>query len=187
MSKIITEAAKLDDAIVRVNKAANGLAGAIQAVLVGAAYQAIHGRNTNHLNALQLAVGKGVRKTAMAQWILAHAPVVLETDKEKQKESPYRFNAEKLEKLLPEAANAKSITAEEALAYAESIIGKDWTEHKEPPLVPEKWDAMAAIKKLIAQGQGYQKKGTKIDHADLLGKLGALIATPGDGKDIAGV
>lgn len=182
---VITESAKLDEAIVRVNKAANGLADAIQVVLVGSAYQAIFGRNTNHLNATIGAAGKGVRRTAMAQWILAHTPVVLETDKEKAKDAPFRFSAEKLEKLLPDAADHKRITAEEALAHAEHIMGMHWTEHKEPPLVPEKWNAMEAVRKLLATGKQMQSKGVKVEGGDVLAQLAALVAAKGASEDPA--
>lgn len=182
---VITESTKLDEAIVRVNKAANGLADAIQSVLAGAVYQAVHGRNTNHLNALIGAVGKGVRKTAIAQWVLMHAPVVLETDKEKAKDNPFRFSADKLAELLPDAANHKAVTAEEALAHAESVMGMHWTEHKEPPLVPEKWSAMEAVRKLLATGQQMQKKGVKVEGGDVLAQLAALVAAKGASEDPA--
>lgn len=172
---IITDAAKLDAAIVEVNKRAGSLADSIQLSLASAVYQATHGRNTNHLNALLSAVGKGVRKTAIAQWVLAHAPVVMETDKEKAKEAPFRFSADKLMELLPEAANHKSITAEEALAHAEAAYAQHWTEHKEPPLVPESFDIAAQVRKLLQSAKSMQTKGVKIVHGDLAAKLQDLL------------
>lgn len=188
-TKIIIESSKLDEALVRVNKSANGLADAIQVVLASATYQAVAHGNTNHLNGLILAVGKGVRKPAIVAWALAHAPVVMETDKEKAKENPFRFSRDKLEALAI-AEDAKKPTAEEALAHAESILGMHWTEHKEPPLVPEKWDLKAAIAQAMKKAEDYAKKGTKVEGSDLLGKLAALLAPNGDlgnGEDIAGV
>ena len=172
---IITDGTKLDAAIVEVNKRANSLADSIQLVLASAVYQATHGRNTNHLNATLAAAGRGVRKTAIAQWVLAHAPVVMETDKEKAKESPFRFSSDRMAELFPEAANHKAITAEEAMAHAEAALAMHWTEHKEPPLVPESFDIMAQVKKLMQTAKTMQTKGVKIVHGDMLAKLQAAM------------
>lgn len=182
---IITDAATLDKAIVEVNKRANSLADAIQLALASAVYQATHGRNTNHLNALIGAVGKGTRKTAIAQWVLAHAPVVMETDKEKMKESPFRFSADKLADLFPDAENIKAITAEEALAHAEAAYAQHWTEHKEPPLVPESFDIAAQVRKLLQTAKSMQTKGVKLVHGDLTSKLQDLL--PQAQSDVQGV
>lgn len=178
-SKIITESSKLDEALVRVNKAANGLNDAIQTVLASATYQAVLHGNTNHLNGLLAVAGKGVRKTAIAQWVLAHAPVVMETDKEKAKEQPFRFNRDKLVSLIPQAGEGK-VTAEQALDHAETVLAQHWTEHKEPPLVPEKWDLKAAIAQAMKKAQDLSKKGTKIEGSELLQKLADLISPESD-------
>lgn len=172
--KIITESAKLDAHIVGINKTANKLNADLQIGLASATLQAVQHGNTNHLNALHHAGGKGVRRTALAQWILAFAPVVIETDAEKAKDNPYRFSREKLEKLLPEA-NPKAVTAEEAIAYAEVILGNDWTAYKEPPLVPEKWNVADALAKVIATAKSMQSKKVHIEHAEILGKLADLM------------
>lgn len=183
---IIADGAKLDAAIVEVNKRAGSLADSIQLVLASAVFQAVHGRNTNHLNAIIGAVGKGVRKTAIAQWVLAHAPVVMETDKEKSKESPFRFSADKVAELLPEAANHKAITADEAMAHAEAALAQHWTEHKEPPLVPESFDVMAQVRKLLQTAKTMQTKGVKIVHGDMLAKLNAAMPVA-EQSDVQGV
>jgi len=172
---IITDAGKLDAAIVEVNKRAGSLADSIQLVLASAVFQATYGRNTNHLNATIMAAGKGVRKTAIAQWVLAHAPVVMETDKDKAKESPFRFSADKLAELFPETENVKAITLEEATAHAEAALGQHWTEHKEPPLVPESFDVLAQVRKLLQSAKAMQTKGVKIVHGDMLAKLQAAM------------
>lgn len=182
---IIADASKLDAAIVEVNKRAGSLADSIQLVLASAVYQATHGRNTNHLNAIIGAVGKGVRKTAIAQWVLAHAPVVMETDKEKMKESPFRFSADKLAELIPDAGNHKAITAEEAMAHAEAALAQHWTEHKEPPLVPESFDIAAQVRKLLQTAKTMQTKGVKLVHGDILAKLQDTL--PVSQSDVQGV
>lgn len=173
---LIVEASLLDAALVRINKSAQGLADAIQIVLASATVQAVQHGNTNWLNGLIEAAGKGTRKTAIAQWVLAHAPVVLESDKEKAKAQPFKFSKDRLEKLAAEHAEGEKFTGEEAMAYGEHVLSMHWTEHKEPPLVPEKFDLAAALTKLIKQADGYAKKGTKLVNADALGALRALAA-----------
>ena len=74
---IITDSAKLDALIIETNKKAHAVYASIQLAMASAVYQAVMHGNTNHLNALVAAVGKGVRKTAMAQWILKHGPVLV--------------------------------------------------------------------------------------------------------------
>lgn len=180
MSKIITDAAKLDAAIVAVNKAANKLNDAIQLTLASAVFQAVYGRNTNHLNALALAVGKGVRRSAIGEWIMKYAPVVAESDKDKAKEQPFRFSKDRMAEMAEAHGweNAMRVTAEEAEAYGEEIMGDHWTEFKPDQLVPESFDVYAAIKSLISQAQRLQGKGTKIKGYDALRKLGDMLPKP---------
>lgn len=187
MSKIITESAKLDAAIVAVNKAANKLNDAIQLVLASAVFQAVHGRNTNHLNALATAVGKGVRKAAIGAWISKYAPVVPETDKEKAKESPFKFSADKMAEMADAHgwAEAKRVTAEEAEAYAEMAMADHWTEFKPDQVVPDSFDVYAAIKQLMSRATALQGKGAQIKGADALRKLGELL--PKAAADVQGV
>ncbi len=173
---LITDSTKLDAAIIDVSKKASALADGIQLVLASATYQAVLHGNTNHINAAILAVGKGVRKTAIAQWLLAFAPVVMETDKEKAASNPFRFSRDKLAELMEGAANIKSITAEEADTYATHVLGHHWTEYKEPPLVPEKWSVTEALNKLLATAKSMQTKKVTIEGAAALTALTALAA-----------
>jgi hypothetical protein len=182
MSKIIIEGAKLDAAIVSVNKAANKLNDAIQLVLASAVYQAVHGRNTNHINAITHAVGKGVRKAAIGAWIAKYAPVVPETDKEKAKEAPFRFSADKMDDLADAYgwSNSKKVTAEEAEAYAEMAMADHWTEFKPDAVVPEEFDALAALRQVLTRAQNMQNKGAKVKGLDVLRKLKDLVTPAGD-------
>jgi hypothetical protein len=186
MSKLIIDGAKLDAAIVSVNKAANKLNDAIQVVLASAVYQAVYGRNTNHLNALVHAVGKGVRKAAIGAWIMKYAPVVPEADKEKAKEAPFRFSADKMDDLAEAYGwgNSKRVTAEEAMAYAELAMDDHWTEFKPDAVVPEEFDALAALKQVLARAQKMQDKGAKIKGMDVLRKLKDLVTSPGDVQSV---
>jgi hypothetical protein len=182
VSKIIVDSAKLDAAIVEMSKRASSVADMIQVVLASAVFQAVAHGNTNQLNAVVHAAGRGARKTAIAQWALAHGPVVSETDKDKAKENPFRFNKDKLQSILDGYEGERS---EIALVHAELIFAQHWTEHKEPPLVPETWDALAAIRKLLTQGAGYEKKGTKVLNPAILASIAAILPSASDG--ISGV
>lgn len=178
MTKIITDITKLNEAIVKVNKAANTLSDAIQLVLASATLQAVQHGNMNAINASMSAVGRGVRKTAIAQWLLMHAPVVLEADKDKAKENPFRFSRDKLAELQSEFNEGEKFDAESGLAYAERIHAMHWTDHKEPPLVPESWDFIAAVKKVLAARASYEGKGVKVNGGDLASELQAMLASP---------
>lgn len=178
-NKIITNGDDLNKHILSVGKSARALEEMIQVGLASAAYQLMHGRNTNHLNALMLQAGKGVRKTAMAAWALAFMPVMLETDKDKMKEQPFRFDAQRVGELLAkhgiEVADDKNVSAETATTYATIAYGTMWTEHKEPPLVPESWSLSDAIAKVIKQAKDMTGKNVKVTGADMLGQLEALV------------
>lgn len=190
---IITDGDKLNAHIVGVSKAASALADSIQMGLASATYQAMFGRNTNHLNALLIAAGRGVRRTAMAQWVLTHAPVVMETDKAKLKEQPFRFSPDKVESLLQsmegwaQPDNYKAVPQEMALLYAQHVHGMHWAEHREPPLVPETWSFVDALKKVLDAATAYEGKGTKVTGGDLRGKLAELLATSKPSDEIAPV
>lgn len=173
---LIIDSTKLDAAIIDVSKKAHALNDGIQLVAASAVYQAVLHGNTNHINAIIIAVGKGVRKTALAQWFLAYGPVVMETDKEKAATNPFRFSRDKLGELMEGAENIKSITAEEADTYATHVLGHHWTEYKEPPLVPETFNVMDAVNKLLATAKSMQTKKVRMVNGDMLETLTALVA-----------
>lgn len=190
---IITDGDKLNAHIIGVGKSAQALNDSIQLALASATFQAMFGRNTNHLNALLIAAGRGVRKTAIAQWALAHAPIVMETDKERMKEQPFKFSSEKVETLLQampgwaQPDSYKAVPEDMALRYAEHVHTMHWTDHKEPPLVPESWSFIDALKKVLDQATAYEGKGTKVTGGDLRGKLAELLATSKPSDEIAPV
>jgi hypothetical protein len=184
---LIIDSAKLDAAIIATGQKGQAFYDAVQLVLASSVYQAVLHGNTNHLNAAIVAVGKGARKTAIAQWVLAHAPVVMETDKEKATQNPFRFSREKLGELMEGAANIKSITAEEADTYATHVLGQHWTEYKEPPLVPEKWSVSEALNKLLATAKSMQTKKVNIEGAAMLTALAALAAEAKASPEPAGL
>jgi len=66
-----------------------------------------------------------------------------------------------------------------ALLYAQHVHGMHWTDHKEPPLVPETWSFTDALKKVLAQATTYESKGTNVTGGDLRGKLAELLGVQG--------
>lgn len=168
---LITNGDALNKHIVKINKDAGSLADAVQVALASAAFFALKDGNVSTLNALFVAAGKGMRKTAMAQWALKFAPVLPNDDKEKAKEAPFVFSKDKLSSMLDETATR----AEQAETLATTALAIHWTDYKEPPLVPENWSLTDAIKKLVAQAKSLEGKGTKVAGMAVLADLQALI------------
>lgn len=185
ISPLITDKTALHTAILAVGKVYASAADQVQIILASSILQALQHGNTDPLNDLITAVGKGVRKTAIVDWALKHAPVVPETDKEKSKDKPLRFSRERIETLLPDVVDAKNVTAEEAMTWAMQAYAVHWTEYKEPPVLPQEWDVMAALKQVIQTGKTMQGKNVSIKHADILGKLADLM--PQKETDLQGV
>lgn len=181
---LIADQAAFDAALVSVKKTASKMEGEVQMLLVSAMAQALQHGNTNWLNAIPHALGKGVRLSAVGAWILAHAPVVSESDKEKAKESPFRFSRDKLGDLLGDpAVDHKTYSEEQIADHITKAHGVHWTTFKPDTLVPESFDLGAAIAALVKKAKGMQGKNVKIVGQDKLGDLEALCATP----DVQGV
>lgn len=169
-TKLLTVAADLEKHIAKVAKDAASLASGIQLALASAAFHAIAHGNVNPINAIFAAAGKGVRRSAMNAWLLAHAPVALQTDKDKAKEAPYVFVRDR----VAELAETDKPTLEQAEAYGAKVLSVDWTSFKEPPLVPESFDVLAMLQRVVKQSKDLQAKGSKPKHGDLIAKLEAL-------------
>lgn len=164
-SVLITVTDDLNKAIIAVNKSAHKLSADIQIVLASSVYFAMKDGNIEPLNASILAVGRGVRKQAMADWSMKFAPVLANTGKD-AKEKPFIFSREKFERLAGHKAN---MSAEAATTYAETAYGTLWTELKEPPLIPETFNLGQKLAQLVKQAEGYQGNGkTNVVGADLL-------------------
>lgn len=176
-SPLILEETALTAAIKAVGKAYASAADQVQVILASATVQAIQHGNTDPLNDLIMAVGRGVRKQAIVDWAMKHAPVVAESDEKAKKEKPLRFSRERIEALIPDVGDIKKPTAEEAIAWATKAYETHWTEYKEPPVIPQEWDAMAALKQVIQTAKTMQGKNVNIKHGDLLAKLAEIMPT----------
>lgn len=166
-SVILTTTDALDKLTVSVGKQAHKLAADIQIALASSAFFAAKDGNVEPLNALILVAGRGVRKTAMADWAMKFTPILPNTDTKTSKERPFVFSRDKYNELLG-TEDKKNVSAEDALNYAELAYQTHWTELKEPPLVPEEYDVMAQLAKIAKQAETLQGKGTKIVHGELL-------------------
>lgn len=162
-SAILTNADALNKAILAVNKAAHKLADEVQVVLASVTFHALAHGNVTMLNDSILALGRGMRKQAAADWLLKFAPVLANTGKD-AKEKPFVFSREKVETLLGTAKPSMEV----AESWAEAAMATHWTELKEPPLVPAEFDIMAQLSRVVKQAETLSGKGTKIIHGELL-------------------
>lgn len=172
MTKIITDAATLTKAIGAASKASLRLEADIQGCLSGAVYFAVKDGNIQPVNALFTTLGKGVRRAAIMAWLLEHAPVLANTDRDAAKTAPFVFSRP----LIAELVETDKPTAEQAEAYATKAHATMWTEFKPELLVPESFDMQAMLSALVKKAKGLQAKGSKADHADLIAKVEALCA-----------
>lgn len=171
MTKLITEAVALDKHIAGIAKSAKALNTAIQLALSSATLQAVAHGNINPINTMFTTVGKGVRRAAIKEWLVQHAPVVSNDGKDAS-ETPFKFSRDKIAELV----ETDKPTMEQAVAYAERTLALDWTEAKPENLTPAEFDVLAMLQRVLTQAEGLAKKGAKPKHGDLLGKLQALAA-----------
>ncbi len=172
-TQLITDASALTKAIGVAAKASHALAGSIQIALASCSFFALKDGNVQPINLLFTSMGKGVRRAAMQAWLLDHAPVLLQTDKDKAKEQPFVFSRDKVEELT---GHAKP-TAEQAEETAEASLTVSWVEFKPEQLTPESFDVQAMVTQVIKKAKGLQSKGSKAVHGDLIAKLEAMTAT----------
>lgn len=178
---LIADQSAFDAALISVKKTAHKMETEVQLLLVSAAHQAIAHGNVNWLNAIPHALGKGIRMAAIGGWILAHAPVVPESDKEKSKEQPFRFMRDRIEELL---GTAKP-TAEQVDMFIASANAVHWTAYKPDSVVPETFDLTAAIAQLVKRAKALAgNKKTQIKGLDQLANLEALCADCGEPASI---
>lgn len=105
-------------------------------------------KDTGVVNRYFLAIPKGIRKTAVASWLLAHGALAVNTDRDNAKTSPFVYDKTK-------------VTS--AAAAAED----NWTTHKPEKELVEVFDLQQAVRALIkkAASAGSIKGG---DRATLL-------------------
>lgn len=183
MSKkvIVTDAAALTKQIGAIGTHAGKLAASVQLALASAAFHAIAHGNINPVNGLFDAAGKGMRRSAIQNWLVAFAPVVVNDAKDGDH---FVFSRPKVEALLTVWANAtgletldaKAPTLEQAEAYAEHVFKTDWIDFSPEKLPPAEFDVLAMLGQLVKKVHGLQKAGSKAKHGDLITQLEALVA-----------
>lgn len=153
--KLIENKAELDKAITAWGKAGQKWAqqGHILA-LSALTHHAKHG-DTSLINRVYLAMPKGAKSSAMAEWILAYGALSANTDKEAARTSPF--------------VHDKTKTAD--LAGAAQT---PWTEFKPEPTVLELFDVQKAVHAILTKAA----KAQAVSDSDMLGKLRELIGEP---------
>lgn len=115
---------------------------------------AAHG-DIGPVNRLYLAMPKGTKTTAMAEWLLTFGKLVPTEDKEKAKSQPFTYSKEKANNL-------------------EGAAKKPWFEFKPEPTVLETFDVQAAVKAAIKAIEQKAAKAQSVSGSTALESLKAL-------------
>jgi hypothetical protein len=155
-TKIITGTAAIDKAIKSIAGRGAKLDGDIQtAGLSVLAHVAEHG-DTTLADRLFNAMPKGARRLALVEWMLAFGTMrVLDKKNDAERVGMgHVFGYDKERKLDMASAEATA-----------------WHEFRKEKAPAEVFDVQAAFNSLMSRIQAAQKKGIKIEHADLIEKL----------------
>lgn len=112
------------------------------------------------VNQLFLALPKGARSKALAEWLLAFGNVQKNTDKASAKLAPFSYAKDRTAK--GEEELGKVMTA---------ATDTPWYKFAPEPKVVDMFDFGAALKALMARAEAAESKGQKIEGADLLSKI----------------
>lgn len=171
--KIITDATKLAAHIAKVHKDASSVESAIQVALASAVFFAVKDGNTEPITTLFTGMPKGIRRAAMQSWLLDHAPVVLNSDRDAAKAQPFKFSADVLKTILADHGDATRPDAAEA--HAAKALTVSWVDYKPEQLIPETLDIKALLMSWVKQVEGKQAKGSKVKDGGLLTQVKALV------------
>lgn len=103
------------------------------------------------VNRVLLGLGKGTRKSSLAQWFLNHGALSINTDEATAKEKPFVYNKARTTNM-------------------ESAHEQHWTEAKKPEEITEVFDVQKALWSLIAKA----KKAGKVNNKELFAALEAI-------------
>lgn len=144
MRAIITDLAKLNKAIDSIAGRAKKLDADIQVAALSAIAHVEKCGDIGPVNRLFLALGKGHRKSALTEWLLAFGRVVA-NDGEDKKDKPFVF------------AKDKATNLEDGDAHP-------WYEFKPEPAPDQVFDIQAAVAALIkrAEGKNLPEGGTEV-------------------------
>lgn len=112
------------------------------------------------VNALFLALPKGARAKALAEWLLANGNVQKNTDKASAKLAPFSY-----------AKDRTAGTPEALEVVLQKAAETPWYKFAPEPKVVDMFDFGAALKSLMARAEAAESKGQKIEGADLLTKI----------------
>lgn len=155
--------ADLNKAIDAVNKLAASVQSKYQEVGVQALMHLAKHGDVGPVNRLFLGMPKGVRKTAMGSWMLAHGSLQVNTQADTKKTSPLSFDKKK--KTDPEAAMADP-----------------WFEHLPEKDISDIFDLQRAIHMILqkAKGKTIKLHGQTISADDATDRLKAMAALVGE-------
>lgn len=112
------------------------------------------------VNQLFLALPKGARGKALAEWLLAFGNVQKNMDKASAKLAPFSYAKDRTAKGGEELAKVMTAAAD-----------TPWYKFAPEPKVVDMFDFGAALKSLMARAEAAEAKGQKIEGAELLGKI----------------
>lgn len=112
------------------------------------------------VNQLFLALPKGARGKALAEWLLAFGNVQKNTDKASAKLAPFSYAKDRTAKGEEELAKVMTAAAD-----------TPWYKFAPEPKVVDMFDFGAALARLMKAAEQAESKGQKIEGADLLSKI----------------
>lgn len=127
----------------------------IQQVAVAAAHHAhVHG-DVSLINSLSVAVGNGMKSTALKLWMLDYAPVALA----EKGDDVFRFS------------KAKKVEGDELATTMAQAAGKPWHDYKTEKAVEEFTDVTALLRALVRK---LDKGQIKPEQSELASKIKSL-------------
>ncbi len=158
------DAKTINASIAAIKSAGVKLDSKIQSTAVDVLEHFMQYRDTAMVNRLYMAMPKGSRRMALADWLLKFVAVLPNTDQKTKAEQPFVFANKKVDAMM----------AESNLVLATST---HWYDLKKEKTVDEVFDVRAKVMALIRSIE----KSTKLDHYDVAAEkaLGALAVAVG--------
>ena len=157
---LITGAANISKEIGLIKNAGSKLDERIQLAGLSVISHAHKHGDITVVNQLFLALPKGARGKALAEWLLAFGNVKKNTDKASAKLAPFSYDKE------------RTAPGEEELgAVMQAASDTPWYKFAPEPKVADMFDFGAALKALMARAEAAEAKGLNIEGADLLTKV----------------
>lgn len=146
--KLITVPAELGKAIDAIARKSKAIDADIQLAAMSAICHCEKHGDTTFINRLYLALGKGARKRALADWLLNFGRVSVNVDKATNKEQPFSYDKSKR-------------------THAEEAAQTPWYDFAPEGTVEEMFDVRAALHRIIQKAS----KAGEVNDPELLGRL----------------